>query len=263
MVSIFSGESIVPAEVLVAGDDVEVLAERIFHHDGVRVGVVGLERGGDEARGIERAGAFHQGGEELQARIAARGFVGDAPEDDRRAVLVARDHLGELLFGVAQRLGVLPGDGPVDGNLRPDEQAHLVGEAGHDFVVRIVRQADEVAVHFLGPLQQGARVGLGVDAAGAEGRFGVDGDAAQVDRLAVEQKVAAAGLDGAEADAVGNAVGAGLDGDVVEFGALRRPEVEAGVEGDAGETVGIGREGLRDAGFGDADGDLLAAVGRR
>src|ERR1035441_8532796 len=106
---------------------------------------------------------------------------------------------------------------------------------------------------------QGER-GLVVDAAGAEGSFGVDGGAAQEHRLAVEQEVAAPGLDGAEADAVGDAVGAGFHGDVVEFGALRRPEVEPCVEGDAGETIGIGRERLRDAGFGDADGDLLGVV---
>src|ERR1019366_7814510 len=59
---------------------------------------------------------------------------------------------------------------------------------------------------------------------------------------------------------VGYTIGAGFDGDVVEFGAFGRPEVEAGVESDAGVTAGIGREGLRDAGLGDADGDLLAAV---
>src|ERR1035441_9962174 len=60
--------------------------------------------------------------------------------------------------------------------------------------------------------------------------------------------------------AFGDAVGAGFHGDVVELGALRRPEVEPCVEGDAGETIGIGRERLRDAGFGDADGDLLGVV---
>ena len=54
---------------------------------------------------------------------------------------------------------------------------------------------------------------------------------------------------------------AGLDGDVVELGALGRPEIEVRVEGDAGEAVAVGREGLRDAGLRDADGDLLRAVG--
>ena len=44
------------------------------------------------------------------------------------------------------------------------------------------------------------------------------------------------------------------------MGLLGRPEVEAGVEGDARESVGIGREGLRDAGFGNADGDRLIAL---
>ena len=68
----------------------------------------------------------------------------------------------------------------------------------------------------------------------------------------------------AEADAVGDAVGAGLDRDVVELRALGRPEIETGVEGDARAVpVVVGSDGLRDAGFRDADGDLLAAIERR
>jgi hypothetical protein len=65
-----------------------------------------------------------------------------------------------------------------------------------------VRQPDKVAAQFLGPAQQRLRILVGVRAAGAIGRLGMNGDAAQKDRLAIQQYLGAARLDGAKADQI-------------------------------------------------------------
>ena len=64
-------------------------------------------------------------------------------------------------------------------------------------------------------------------------------------------------FDGAEPDAVGHALAAGLDRDVVELGSLRRPQREVRIHRDRREAVGVGHDALRDAGLGNVDGDLL------
>ena len=106
----------------------------------------------------------------------------------------------QLLLGLGQHLGIVKLQGPIDRILRPHQQSHAVSGAQHRLIVRIVRQADKVAAQFLGPSQQRLRVFVGVGAAGAIRRFGMDGDAAQKDRLAIQQDFGAARLDGAEAD---------------------------------------------------------------
>ena len=65
----------------------------------------------------------------------------------------------------------------------------------------------------------------------AVGLLFMDGDASQEDGLAVEQELLAAGLDGAEANGVGNHIaGIGVSGaesqaDAVALGNLWRPEL--------------------------------------
>ncbi len=68
--------------------------------------------------------------------------------------------------------------------------------------MRVVGETDVVAAEFFGPAEEGVDVFLRVGAAGAVGGFGVDGDAAEEDGLAVEEDLGAAGFDGAEADVV-------------------------------------------------------------
>ena len=64
-----------------------------------------------------RACVLCQAPEEVVALGRVGRLVGDAPNDDVGAVVVAADHIGQLLFGVGEGGGVLPGDGPIDGDL--------------------------------------------------------------------------------------------------------------------------------------------------
>ena len=102
--------------------------------------------------------------------------------------MIARgsDLLVQLLLGLGQHLGVVELQRPIDRILRPHQQSHAVGGAQHGFIVGIVRQAHKVAAQLLGPSQQRLRVLVGVGAAAAKGRLGMDGDAAQEDRLAIQ-----------------------------------------------------------------------------
>ena len=93
--------------------------------------------------------------------------------------------------------------------------------------MRVVGEADVVAAKFLGPAEESVDVFLRVGASGAVGGFGVDGDAAQEDGLAVEEDLGAAGFDGAEADLVLGFVRGGSrcgDFDLVELGVFRGPK---------------------------------------
>ena len=54
----------------------------------------------------------------------------------------------------------------------------------------------------------------------------MNADAAEEDRLAIQKDLRAAGLDGAEADVVGEGVVSSLQGDLVELGICGRPEGE-------------------------------------
>ena len=55
--------------------------------------------------------------EECVTLLSVWCLVGDRPDDDVAAVLVAADHVVELAAGIGEGVVVSPGDGPVDGNL--------------------------------------------------------------------------------------------------------------------------------------------------
>ena len=95
----------VPADVLIASEHVQHLAHRIFQDLRVAGGLVQHGRG-QQPRGIETARLVDELLQEDVARVVHRGLVRDRPEDDRRAVLVAIDVLGELV--ARERFGVVP-----------------------------------------------------------------------------------------------------------------------------------------------------------
>ena len=152
-------------------------------------------------------------------------LVGDAPDDDVGAVLVACNHITQLCLCILEGLGVGPGDGPIDGNLRPDEDAHALCLTDGVFVVGIVCQTHEVAAQFLCPGEEGVSVLGGVGTTAAVGLLLMDGDALEEDRLAVEQNLLVAGLDGAETDVVGEGLAVQGEFHPIEFGILRRPQL--------------------------------------
>jgi len=65
--------------------------------------------------------------------------------------MISRDHLMQLIFRIVQCLRIFPLNGPVDGHLAPNHQSHLIGDAQHGFIVRIVREANEIAPPILLP----------------------------------------------------------------------------------------------------------------
>ena len=237
---------LVPADIFVGADDVERFAKWVIDNFGSAACRIFFradeERGSDEARGVELMRQVDHGGEVFGAGFGVGSFVGDGPEDDGRLVVVAPNHLGELLFGFYEDGGVIEPERPVVGDLGPDHEAEAVGSASHALVVRVVGEADVVAPKFLSPAEEGVDVVLGVGAAGAHGRFGVDGDPAEEDGLAVEKDLGAADFDGAEAHVVFELVGAGGELDLVEPGVFGGPEAE-GFDGQADGVAGVGVDG--------------------
>src|ERR1700729_2321913 len=106
--------------------------------------------------------------------------------------------------------------GPVDRDLRPDEDTETVCGTGHALIVWVVGETSIVAAEFLNPAEKIIGVFLRVSAAGANGLFGVNADAAKEDGFAVEQDLRAMDFDGAEAHLVIEGVFACLQLDLVE-----------------------------------------------
>ena len=152
-------------------------------------------------------------------------LVGNRPDDDVGAVVVATNHVRQLLAGIVVGLRVTPGNRPIDGNFRPHQYTHAFGLAHHFLVVRIVSQTNEVAAQFLGPSQQCAGVLHAIGTTSAIGFLVVDGDALQEDRLAVQQNLFAACLDGAETDGVNEGGSVQRQVNLIELGVLRTPKL--------------------------------------
>ncbi len=145
--------ALVPAEIFVVAEDVEVLTERIVERGGGSFEVRD-DGGGDEPGGIFAARLNGELMDEGVALGAFRRLVGHGPQDDGRVVVVAADHFPQLVFGHVERVRVGPVDAPVDGNLGPDHDAELVGESIFVFGMRVVGHADEVAVQLPRPAKQ-------------------------------------------------------------------------------------------------------------
>ena len=97
----------IPAIVGVDRHHIEEGDERIVdHHLDAAVGLdAAVEQGGgDEAAVVEAADVGGERDEEGGAGLAHRGLVADAPQDDRGAVAVAQDVLGEHAAGGRERL---------------------------------------------------------------------------------------------------------------------------------------------------------------
>ena len=262
-VSHLRGQPVVPADVLVEAQHVQRDAQRIVEHVRARVDRAVLQRGRDQARVVGRAHVVDQRAQEVVARLGDGRLVADRPQDHRRAVVVARDLLAELRPRRRQRADVGPGDRPVDRDLRPDQQAQAIRGARHLVAVRVVREADEVAAQLLGQTQQRLRLRARRGAAAAAQRLLVQRDAAQEDRLAVEQDVRPARGDGAKADAILHAIVGGADHDVVEARRLGRPRRQRRAELEAGVSVSVGRGRVARVRLGDLDRDLARARARR
>src|SRR5437763_1229743 len=96
---------------------------------------------------------------------------------------------GNIRPGTPRRIcgGAAEGNPPVDRYLAPDEEAHLVGRPRHRLAVRVVGEADEIAVETgLDLGEEGAGGGGGHRAGRVRTQlFLVQRDAAEKDRLSV------------------------------------------------------------------------------
>ena len=253
--------AVVPADILVETDDVGILQQFVVDRQRGFVQVLLLHRGADQARAVQLAGLGDELAQELQTGRQAGRLVGHGPDDHVRAVAVADDHVRELVLCIGVGRGILPLDGPVDGNLIPDQQAHLLGGAHHRLVVRVMRQAHEVAAQLLGPSEQDAGIRLAVGPAAGRGRdFLVDRDALAEDGLPVQQDARPLRLDGPEADPVPDFVGLRGDPHVIELRIGRAPALRLRRHAEGGLAGGVGRHRLVDAQLVDVQRDPL---GRR
>src|SRR5262249_13345269 len=141
-----------------------------------------------------------------KSSVAKRRFIRHGPDDDRSPVLIARDHLAQLIASVLERPRILPLDGPVNGNLRPDHDFHPISLSNHELVVRVVSQPDEVGPQLFDPTQQGHRILATVRPSTAKWRFLVNADATQKDRSTVQQDVSTTRLNTPKPDQIGHAI---------------------------------------------------------
>ena len=210
------GFVLVPADIFVCTDDIERLAEWVIDNLGHVVGA-DEKSCSDETGGVVLASIISKRGEEFGAVGIVGCLVGHGPEDDRGLVAVAADHLVELALGKSQGMWIVEVAGPVDGDLRPYEEAETVCSAGHALVMRIVCETGVVAAEFFYPAEKSIGVFLRVGAAGAVGCFGVNADTVEEDGFAIEQDLRASNFDRAETHLVVEGVFACLELDFVEL----------------------------------------------
>ena len=89
-----------------------------------------------------------------------------------------------------------------------------------------MRKPHKVAAQFLGPSQQRLRIFVGVGAASAIRRLGVNVDAAQEDRLSIQQYFGATRFDGAETDKLTDGVVASANLDLIKFRGFGGPALQ-------------------------------------
>ena len=160
------------------------------------------------------------------ARLGGLRLVGHAPERQGAAVLVARDHFADHAPGLLPGLAVGEVDALPDGNLLPEQEAHLLGQPNDVFVLGVVGQADHVAAEGTGFRKQHHGVRLGEGPAHALRDLLVETDGLEEQRRAVEADVLALDPDVAEADPLLHPVAVRGDDHPVAFRICRGPAFE-------------------------------------
>ena len=251
----------IPTDILVEAHHVDIFVHVVLQ----TVVVVGrtrhLHRHRDEACGVLRAGIGGQTSEELVALGRVRRLVGNTPDDDIRTVMVAGNHVLQLCLSILIGGEVLPGDGPIDGNLRPHQNTHALSFAHSIFVVRIVGQTHEVATQLLRPREQRVGISRAVGATAAVGFLLVYADTLQEDGLTVEQNLLAARLNLAETHLVGQRLAVHRDFHLIQFRCSRAPEHRLCLHVGRRRTVAARREHLVDFQFRNVQRHLLAGLG--
>src|SRR5437588_2967418 len=121
-------------------------------------------------------------------------------------------------------------------------------------------QANKIGPQSFGPPEQRGRVLAAVGASATKGRLFMYAHTAQENGPAVEQNLRASGFNTAEANLVRHVIGFSFDYHIGEFGIVRRPQGEIGIEINLRRSVRIRRKGLADPRFGNSDGDSLSEL---
>src|SRR5262249_54941135 len=154
--------------------------------------------------------------------------IGDGVNDERGSIVISRNQLLELVFGVVQSVGIFPLDGPINRYFFPYHESHLIDHVRHGLLVWVVGQTYKVAAQFLCPAEEGSSI---VFIPGPPWMFRglfMDADSSQEDRFAVQQDIPAADFNRAEPDAVSYMVRLRSDLNFVKLWFLGRPESQVG-----------------------------------
>ena len=169
---------------------------------------------------VQRAGILSQVAQECIALGGMRRLVSDTPYDDVGTVMVTCNHICQLILGVLVGLGILPGNGPVNRNLGPYQNTHLLCLAHHLLVVGVVCQTYKVTSQFLGPREQGTSILNAVGPTASVGLLIVYTNAFQEDRLSVQKYLLITCLDGAETYFIADSISAHAYLYLIELGIL-------------------------------------------
>ena len=195
--------------------------------------------------------------QEMIPRFADGRLVGNRINNEGCAIVVPRDHLIELIFGIVQCVRIFPLDSPVNRYFSPDHDSHLVSHAQHGFVVRIMRQPYKVASKFLGPTKQRACIIFTPRPTRASRSFFMDINSPQENRLAVEQNIRASCFNRTKSDPIIYLVGITCYFNVVQLGIFGRPECQVRIESKLNMAFGIRLECLTDSSLRNANGYFL------
>ncbi len=199
----------IPPDIFIIAQHVEIVRDGVLNADCYAVALSGfmvLKSGRDQPRGVRRMRILNELAQKTIPHVVDGSFIGHGIDNDRSAIMVSRNHLLQLIFGITQSLGIFPLDVPVNRYLRPDHHSHLVRHAQHGLVVRIVRQPYKVTAQVFCPAQQRSSIVLIPGAAGPHRRFFMDVDSAQKNRRSVEQNIRALRFNRTKSDALCNAI---------------------------------------------------------
>ena len=121
------------------------------------------------------------------------------------ARLRSRRMLSRIWFAPLRAFRVVPVNQRHNRNFAPDQQTKRIGHAQRMFIVRVVRQADKIAVQLLDQPQLCACIGGIISHAGLEITLIMHGNAAQKNGFAIKQDLLAMACDGAEPDLIAQA----------------------------------------------------------
>src|SRR5258707_3436790 len=95
----------IPADIFIVAQHIEIVRNGILNADpdaaSLNVLVI-LKGGGDQTRRIRGVGILNELPQEAVPRIIDGSLIGYGVDDERSAIVVSRNHLLQLIFGVVQ-----------------------------------------------------------------------------------------------------------------------------------------------------------------